>query len=175
MFKQDIIVIDNFFDDFDLLKDNFIKLPFFKREDYPLESGDNQGNWPGMRTQSLMRVEPFLYCLFLKNYTEKINYTPYFKVHTYLHLRLAEDETKDWIHTDSEFDYSGLVYLSNTNLNSGTTFFDEKDNIVADIKFVQNRFVMFNSKIRHRSTGNHGTTLENGRLTLNAFFEWARR
>ena len=176
MYKQDIVIVDNFFDDFNVIKNHFTKLSFFKREDYKPRPNEKMGNWPGLRTGHLIDTEPFLFNLFLKNLYEKVHYLPEFNLSSYLHCRLEEDEKKDWIHTDDEYsDYSGLVYLSNTNFNSGTTFYDEKDNLVADIKFVQNRFVFFKGKIRHRSTGNHGTTLENGRLTLNAFFNWIRR
>ena len=176
MFKQDIVVIDNFFDNFDLIKDHFRKIPFFKRENYKLGPDEKMGNWPGFRTRPLIESEPFLFNLFLKHYYEKIGYTPEFNVSAYLHVRLTEDESKDWIHVDNEIsDHSALMYLSDTNLNSGTTFYNENDEIIADIKFVKNRFVMFNGNIRHRSIGNHGTTLDNGRLTLNAFFKWIRR
>jgi len=176
MYKQDIVIVDNFFDDFNVIKNHFTKLSFFKREDYKIRPNEKMGNWPGLRTGHLIDTEPFLFNLFLKNIYEKVHYLPNFDLHSYLHCRLEEDEQKDWIHTDEEYsDYTGLVYLSNTNLNSGTTFYDDKDNLIADIKFVQNRFVFFKSTIRHRSTGNHGTTIENGRLTLNAFFRWIRR
>tara|TARA_A100001015_G_C14950754_1_gene696640 strand:- start:1195 stop:1449 length:255 start_codon:yes stop_codon:yes gene_type:complete len=78
---------------------------------------------------------------------------------------------KDWIHKDDvKSQFSGLVYLSPTNLESGTRFYDDKENEIADIKFVQNRFVFFNGNYNHMSIGNHGTNIENGRLTLNAFF-----
>ena len=40
---------------------------------------------------------------------------------------------------------------------------------IASASFVQNRLVMFNSNIVHRSWGDYGTNFANGRLTINGF------
>ncbi len=87
-------------------------------------------------------------------------------------MRLDEDEQKDWIHTDDDTaDYSMVINLSDTNLKSGTSFFDDNNNEVLTSKFVQNRAIVFKSDIKHRALGNHGTNIDNGRLTMNAFFK----
>jgi len=38
---------------------------------------------------------------------------------------LEKDNGKDWIHRDAS-DFALIVYLSDTNLNSGTTFYDDE-------------------------------------------------
>lgn len=86
----------------------------------------------------------------------------------YCHVRF-ENDRDDWIHTDKGTTI--LIFLSETNLESGTTFYDSNDNLTDDIGFIQNRAVMFNGSIRHMSKKNYGTSIENGRLTVNVFIE----
>ena len=171
VFKQDIVVIDNFFDNFDVIKDHFRKIPFFKRENYKLGPDEKMGNWPGFRTRPLIESEPFLFNLFLKHYYEKIGYTPEFNVSADLHVRLTEDESKDWIHDDyAVADFSLLVYLSETNLNSGTCFYENNSDIPSTtVNFIQNRALLYDGNIRHMSLLNYGNSIHNGRLTLNCF------
>jgi hypothetical protein len=170
VFKQDILVVDNFFDNFRDIEKAFYQHEFFSKENYPADKNEFQGNWPGFRTQLLNKCNPFLDQLFIQTFLKKIDYNnTRFWVSSYLHSRWKD--MKDWIHKDDvKSQFSGLVYLSPTNLESGTRFYDDKENEIADIKFVQNRFVFFNGNYNHMSIGNHGTNIENSRLTLNAFF-----
>jgi len=85
----------------------------------------------------------------------------------YKHTRLESDI--DAIHIDSPADISALVYLSNTNLNSSTRFYDSIGNVSAEVKFLQNRAVFFTASMHHMSFRNHGDHLSNGRTTLNFF------
>ena len=64
-----------------------------------------------------------------------------------------------------------IVNLSKTNLKSGTILYDKDDNIITESKFVQNRAILFDSRYRHMATTNYGNNIDNGRLTLNAFFK----
>ena len=86
-----------------------------------------------------------------------------------IHLRTS-NSVKDWIHTDP-VDKTLLVYLSETNLDSGTCLYEEDDSPSTIVKFVQNRAVMFDGKIKHSTLQQYGNNVENGRLTLNCFFE----
>ena len=83
-----------------------------------------------------------------------------------------EDNAFEYRHTDP-YDWAYLIYLSDTNFNSGTRFYESmeegKQDEVANVRFVQNRLVMFHSDYPHRSWGNHGKNLEDGRLTINGF------
>ena len=94
-----------------------------------------------------------------------------YSIDIYLHLRKKEDSLKDWIHKDIECDYAFLIYLNNTNLNSGTYLYDEENNIIVDAKYVQNRFVIYNGSYNHMGYGHFGESPENGRLTINGFLK----
>ena len=50
-----------------------------------------------------------------------------------------------------------LVYLSETNLQSGTSLYDENDKLITDVKFIQNRALIFDSRYSHAAINNHGT------------------
>ena len=67
--------------------------------------------------------------------------------------------------------YSMLVYLSPTNLSSGTDLYNENDEVINSVKYVQNRALVFSSSYKHKAVNNHGTDINNGRLTLNIFMD----
>jgi len=90
-------------------------------------------------------------------------------MNSFVHLRLNEDNENDWIHTDPNY-YTLMVYLSDTNLKSGTAIYPENgDEPSTVVGFVQNRALLFRSYQRHKSVNNYGSSLEDGRLTLNCF------
>lgn len=171
-----VIVVDNFFDGFGLLEKHFKKVPLYSLDEWKKQkdNADLSQKWPGKRSLVLMDEEPFLQALLVKEFQEKFNY--FFKSYksyncfSYLHLRLATDNKPDFIHKDP-VDYTLMVYLSKTNLNSGTILYDEDENPTHTINFVQNRAVIFPGHIKHKSMLNYGNNLDDGRLTLNCFFE----
>ena len=61
------------------------------------------------------------------------------------HLRLDEDEEPDYIHTDPD-DWTMIVFLSKTNLKSNLSIYDKNKQETQNIKFVQNKAVLFNGK-----------------------------
>ncbi len=162
------IVIDNFFDKFNFIKNEFKKIPRYEKDEFNKMFRDQQ-TWPGKRSAFILNTHPFLFNLFLKEFS-KFNFDlSSHSVTLYTHLRLVQDEVKDWIHKDTSTEYSCIVYLSETNLNSGTYFYSENKEIVSDIKFVQNRAVLFDGRYFHSAYGHHGYTQDDGRLTLNSF------
>ena len=168
------IIIDNFFSNFHNIKNEFKKIKLYDFGEYNKMTSNNDSKtiWPGKRSLYIHNENPFLFNLSLKELFEKwkdVEETPKLEFKTVLHLRLDEDEKKDFIHYDPD-DLTMIVYLSKTNLNSGTAIYpDNSDEPETIVKFVQNRCVIFDSKKRHRSLNNHGTNLDNGRLTLNTF------
>ena len=158
-------------------KDNFIDSTTLFPKIRQLKFFDkisSKGQWPGFRTKDLKNscTEIFneikesikkLELPFLKNTTFKM----------YAHVRLKKDNQNDFIHTDTANNtiYSGLIYLNKTNLDSATLFYDEKDNIIHGVKYVQDRLVIFSSAYRHMSFNNFGDDIDNGRVTLNLFFK----
>tara|TARA_B100001094_G_C17939755_1_gene674909 strand:- start:278 stop:805 length:528 start_codon:yes stop_codon:yes gene_type:complete len=171
---MDTIIIENFFENFNNIKDEFKKIPLYSLKDYNkrfLSKVVRQENWPGKRSQILHMGNPFLFNLIVRELNTK---TTLFKdvgldINSFVHLRLKEDTDKDWIHIDPDY-YTLMVYLSETNLNSGTAIYPEQGDIPSTtVGFVQNRAVLFRSNQRHISINSYGDNLENGRLTLNCF------
>ena len=170
-----VVVVDNFFNNFNLLEEHFKKISVYTLDEFVKkdENADTKQKWPGKRSLKLINQEPFLQALVIKEFNEKFNHFFHpktFNCHTYLHLRLAADNGPDFIHRDP-VDYTLMVYLSKTNLNSGTILYDEDNNPTQTINFVQNRAVIFPGQIKHKSMSNYGNNLDDGRLTLNCFME----
>jgi hypothetical protein len=167
------IVVDNFFNNFSNIKDEFKKIKLYTfEEQQKLNIISKNVIWPGKRSDLLNITHPFLFNLIIKEFLDKFGYHFSFnhiKLASIIHLRLLEDDKTDYIHTDENI-ATLIVYLSDTNLNSGTVLYpnnsDEPDII---IKSIQNRAVLFDAKKRHKSLLNYGDSIENGRLTLNIF------
>lgn len=177
-----MMMVENFFSNFVQLEQAFKDIPRYSYKDHPevqvaeLKKTDGTElnfKWPGERSEDLKKVSPFAVSLFLKEFTKFGNFLPPncpFKIYT--HLRLGSDNKEEFIHKDTpSADYSTLVYLSKTNLDSGTKLYDDKQKEIADIKFIQNRALIFESRYNHMPIHNHGTHINNGRLTLNIFWK----
>lgn len=146
------------------------KLEFYSNEDFNKKFPHDQQSWPGLRTENLKHSCPFLYIHIhtLLQQSLMFNYNQYSDISMYCHVRFEEDDPKDWVHVDPTD--TAIIYLSPTNLNSGTNFYDgEKENVIGSTNFVQGSCVFFNQGIAHRSIGNHGTSIDDARLTINAF------
>lgn len=165
--NKKIYIIENFLPDLNYYLNEIHKINLYKLDEYNSKFNLKQ-NWPGERSNALHLESPFLFHLILQNLKQKIDFLKHFKIDLYLHLRKEESVFKDWIHKDEQ-DYSFLIYLNKTNLNSGTYLFDENNQIVSDIKYVENRFVIYNSSYNHSAYGHFGNNSQNGRLTLNGF------
>ena len=159
-------MIDDFLPNLKEYLSEIYKIPMYEKEEYNKKI-NLKTNFPGKRSNSLFVDNKFLFFLILQN-LEKVSFLKKYSLDIFLHLRRNED--KDWIHKDSD-DYSFLIYLNETNLNSGTYLYDENDNITSDIKYVQNRFVIYNGSYYHMGYGHFGNLPENGRLTLNGFLK----
>jgi len=179
------MVVEDFFQNFQQIKDEFKKIPRFEYKEHPdikpkLEELEKQKAessikyyWPGERSEDLKKTNKFLTALFLKEYDQKFGNFMQDKLGfaLYTHLRLKKHKASDWPHKDSpDSKYSLLVYLSNTNLNSGTRLYDDMDTEVANINFVQNRAVIFDSTYTHAAINNHGENEDDRRLTLNVLW-----
>lgn len=148
------------------------KIPLFEVKDHP-ELKDNEMmktiSWPGKRSLNLSEAEPFLYLQLMHLIENQFNLvlSNYSSIDAYIHLRLKEDDAEDWIHTDPGDTI--LIYLSPTNLSSGTSFYSDDEQEITTVKFVQNSAVFFNGQIKHKSLSNYGENLEDGRITVNIF------
>ena len=89
------------------------------------------------------------------------------KFHCFIHFR--GDDSGDWIHCDNEA-LAGIIYINPTNLTSGTKLYNDSE-CVTDIKYVQNRLLMYSGAYPHQGYGHFGTDKEQGRLTINLFLD----
>ena len=148
------------------------KIKLYTAKDHPAKKMKIKMTYPGTRSKNLYHEKPILW-----NYINdiiikhKILDERSWNIDTFLHLRLDKDKDKDWIHKDQTEDFAALIYLSETNLNSGTKIYDENDNMIDDIKFVQNRLIMYSANYKHMGYGHHGKDINDGRLTLNLFIK----
>jgi len=168
------LIIQNFFDNFAMLEPEFKKVPLYNLENYPVsQRGDV--NWPGFRSERLELTNPFLWQLVNKELKDKCDNQSIlngrYSMKSVIHLRLEDDESKDMIHTDPN-DLTIIVYLSKTNLKSGTSIYDENHKETQSIKFVQNTAVLFDARQNHKCTLNYGKNIDDGRLTLNCFINF---
>jgi len=182
---MDIVVIDNFFDNFEEIENEFRKVKLYDIEEFKKNIGIGPEaykrpiNWPGFRSDALERLNPELFKIFNKTFTEKLpghpmSTTPV-RAGVHVHLRTEKDNKDDFIHTDVPTLYTCLVYLSESKSYSGTAFYDKenvvtKPNVNCLVGYKKNRLVIFDSTIPHCSIGNFGENKYNGRLTLNCFF-----
>jgi hypothetical protein len=163
-------VVDNFFDNLERIESDLKKIKLYSMDEFNEKFNDTQ-SWPGFRSQMLHKENPILFELFLKEFLQKFNIKSYFEINLYLHLRLKDDQEKDWIHKDN-CNSSLIVYLSQ-NLDSGTNFYQEtKDKEDMVISMLKNRCILFDSHTNHKSKLNFGNNLEDGRLTMNGFISY---
>jgi hypothetical protein len=165
--NKKILTIENFLPNLNHYLKDIHKISLYEQEEFNNKFNSKQ-IWPGKRSNFLHLENSFLFFLILQN-LEKIDFLKKYVVDLYLHLRREDDFYKDWIHVDSPHDYSFLIYLNKNNFSSGTYIYDENKQIISDIKYIQNRFVIFNSSYNHMGYGHFGNNSENGRLTLNGF------
>jgi hypothetical protein len=170
------IIVDNFFDNFNYIENSFKEIKMYDKKEYISKFKANEENWPGKRSYVLNSENAFLFNLFIKEFDIKFS-NPFNGIPTniksHIHLRTKKDEIEDFIHRDiSSCNYTCLIFLSKTNLNSGTNIYSENKEIITSIKFVQNRAILFDSNYLHSAFGHYGDDVNDGRLTLNAFFKF---
>jgi|TARA_B110000438_G_C15571884_1_gene545770 hypothetical protein len=173
-----ITVIDNFFSDklFQAVHDEIRNCDFISLREKGLNANlEDAGDidYPGLRTVALTTHNPILDTMIIQHIdNQRMSFTNRgYKYNQYAHLRLESDNQDDFIHTDNT-DWAYLIYISKTNLDSGTKFYTEDDKEHTHIGFVQNRAVFFDCHIRHMAFNNHGTDMNDGRLTINGFCEY---
>ena len=146
------------------------KVEFFSCDNHPdYQNNPNRSTWPGLRSLEISQSEPFLFLTIIEHAQNKLGLKKelYKNILAYVHLRTEKDDLQDWIHKDTTDTI--LIYLSESNLNSGTTFYTNKEEIILDLRFLQNASVFFDGSISHKSKLNYGNSLENSRMTLNIF------
>lgn len=179
-----IAVYDNFFSNnvFQAVYERAKKIELHTAEEHIQKYGI--GYWPGTRSFRLGEEDPLLNSIFCDTlHSHHIFHRSVIMLDSFVHLRLDDANEGDYVHSDPN-DFSVVVYLSQTNLSSGTKFFFdtpeskrevEKKNLENDtgfVKCVQNRAVIFHGSIPHIAYNNHGSNIDNGRLTMNGFMNY---
>lgn len=157
-----IIVIDNFLDHPDKVRESVLKI------DFP-----TTGSFPGKRS---FRADSD-YQRMVKNKLESIfNKELFFPVKfDSFCFQICLEDAESWVHTD-EAEWAGVLYLTpDAPTGSGTGIYtkDEKEAYLNTmLGNVYNRLVLYKgNKLPHRSMiSGFGDSLENGRLTQVLFF-----
>jgi len=162
--------VENFFPRLDYLLPEIKKIKLYNQNDYNKLLQKNE-TWPGFRSKMLRDENLFFYelintLLFQHKLLEKGGY----EINSFLHLRLKDDEEKDWIHKDQD-DFASLIYLSETNFNSGTNLYNDDNKIINQIVSIKNRAVLYSGNYNHKAYGHYGTNVQDGRLTINIFIK----
>ncbi len=177
--KQDVIIIENFYDNPDEIREMVLK-----------ENFNVKGNYPGQRTKSIMignMKEKFESII-----GRKITYWPDEYNGSFQYV-LEND--KSWIHRDKT-DWSAIVFLTpNAPTNGGTKTFIHKESgltyantneeeiylnqsannegdwyLLDKLGNIYNRCIMFRGRKSHISDKYFGTELKNARLFQTFFF-----
>ena len=164
-----LLLIDNFLPQLDLILPKIQEVTLYELKEYNSKF-NAKDTWPGKRSEHLIIQNPILYAYVMEVILKKVDVlkNKKFTCEMFLHLRKHEDIDKDWIHKDKHT-FSSLIYLNKTNLNSGTKIYTDEKEETADVKYVQNRFVMYNGTYNHMGYGHFGESSTDGRLTFNLF------
>ena len=151
------------------------KYKFYDQENYQQLFGGEQ-TWPGVRSANILDIDPSLYYFVFNLLLQKgHNLNIYDEIIMYAHKRLDKDKNKDFIHVDPTD--TALIYLSETNINSGTVFYrnvpdSDKPQLIGDVKFIQSNCVFFNKGVPHSGFGHYGDNLTDSRTTINIFMKY---
>ena len=163
------IQIDNFFANIFVVYNECKKLTFYTQAEHPYNKNTLTQTWPGKRTTELGECNLSLKYLIIKYLLTNDLIASQDKIHIYVHARFDGDDKGEWVHQDN-YRYASLIYLSPTNLQSGTKLYSSEDHKeINDFKFIQNRYIQYDASYFHSAYGNHGTNIDNCRLTINMF------
>ncbi|MAR18900.1 MAG: hypothetical protein CML44_05955 [Rhodobacteraceae bacterium] len=164
---KNLIVIDNFLDNPDLIRQTALSL------DYTYI----QKNVPGSRSSKGLGGDLFyeIDAKFQKIFNAKIKW--YWDNDTF-YCQSCEEGTETWVHTDVCTDWAAVLYLTPyPDVESGTGIYHKDDDDEWEMNIavgnVYNRLVAYRGKsLYHRSiVPGFGTTLETSRLTQVFFFD----
>lgn len=178
-----ILIVDNFYENPDEVRDFALSLDF-----------NIEGNYPGNRTEAMFDEE---WRAYIKEYLESIinRRITVFPYEYNTAFQLTTETSKTWIHHDA-MSYAAVVYLTpNPDIDSGTGIYRHKETgimkhsegerdfnnettkesdweLVAEAKNIYNRLVIYDSMYYHRSVvPGFGTDKNTGRLFQTFFFE----
>lgn len=157
-----MIIIDNFLTEPDRIREDGLELDYTKAQ-------PNSPGWRGFRCLYTNMVGMELNEL-IKNKLDEIDSKfigSYLRC--FFHYTLNEDMSNT-IHTDGIFDYAGVLYLTpNPPPNSGTVFYNDKNEEIDYVENVYNRLTIYPANIPHTVKESFGDNINNGRLVYTVF------
>jgi hypothetical protein len=164
MNSEDVIIIDNFLDNVDEIREDALSLEYTK-------SLPESNGWKGYRCLhgNIPTIE-----LHQKIEDRLTNLNLKFKdceMRCYFHYTLDENnlDTNN-THRDYGFDYAGVLYLTpNPPINSGTSFYNDQGKEIHYLENIYNRLVFYPANEWHSLKSSFGDNINNGRLTFTIF------
>jgi hypothetical protein len=166
-----MIIVDNFLTNPDQIRQDALELTYTKAE-------PNSPGWKGFRCLYTNMVGDEVYELVKDKLAEVAELDPKFQdpfLRCYFHYTINEDMSET-THTDGVFDYAGVLYLTpNPPPNSGTIFYNDKNEEIDYVENVYNRLTIYPSTTLHRIKESFGDSVSNGRLTYTVFLKLNNR
>jgi len=164
MNSNDVIIIDNFLDNVDEIREDALSLEYTK-------SLPDSNGWKGYRclVGNIPTIE-----LHKKIEDALVKSNLKFKdcnLMCYFHYTLDENNTNtNNIHRDFGFDYAGVLYLTpNPSSDSGTAFYNDQWEEIHYLENIYNRLVFYPANEWHSLKSSFGDNINNGRLTFTIF------
>lgn len=155
-----MIVIDKFLNNPDRIREEGLELSYTKAE---------SPGWRGYRCLYTNMVGYELDGLIRDKLNELDSKFNNATLRCYFHYTLNEDMS-DTTHTDGIYDFAGVLYLTPyPPPNSGTIFYNDKDEEIDYVENLYNRLTIYPSNIPHRIKESFGDNINNGRLVYTVF------
>jgi hypothetical protein len=162
---KNIIIIDNFLDNVDEIRNGALLLKYTK-------SKPNVHGWRGYRclekNELTTNLQKKIKDELIKNHTKFEDY----KLDCCFHYTLEDNNIgTDNIHRDIAVNYAGVLYLTpNPPNDSGTSFYNELNIETYYLENIYNRLVIYPAHELHSLKNAFGNNINNGRLTFTLFF-----
>jgi hypothetical protein len=163
MNKHQILIIDDFLDDPNSIREQAISLNY--------STPQTETGWRGYRCLEETELSLKLVNLIKNRLSEKNSLFNDCNLRCHFHYTLKnQGYNKDNIHKDSDVDYAGVLYLTpNPQDNSGTSFYNDQGKEITYLENIYNRFVFYPANEWHSLKESFGDSIENGRLTFTVF------
>jgi hypothetical protein len=159
------IIIDDFFSDPSLIRNDALKQTFKK-------SSKNTG-WKGYRS----KCYDLDIINLIKEKLVKID-TQFNDIDLEVYYHYSLESTKNELKNNFEknrlhkdlTEWAGVIYLTeNPNKNSGTTLHDDNGDLIYTVDNIFNRFVFYRGNILHGVQDTFGDNINNSRMTITIF------
>ena len=163
MNKHEIIIIDDFLDNPNLIREESLSLNY--------STPKTETGWKGYRCLEETELSEKLTDLVKIKISEKNSLFNDCDLRCHFHYTLKNhSQNEENIHKDSNVDYAGVLYLTpNPQNNSGTSFYNDQGNEILYLENIYNRFIFYPANEWHSLKESFGDSIENGRLTFTVF------